>query len=176
MNRSQEHGLVCGKRRERFKTLSFRTALYLTLNEQINTISNTLGLHAQRPEVYIFSPWSSLLKPFLDLCTGHCFSSRACCGEFSLLLLGPNQEDNSQESEHLFPQVQKSAADCWSLQPGVSVWVAGWKPLSLPAMEFSIKIQHLGPQNTEDKPASTHIFSHPVICSLSPNGDFILRA
>ena len=35
--------------RDRFKILNLRTALYLTLNEQINTISNALGLHAQKP-------------------------------------------------------------------------------------------------------------------------------
>lgn len=45
--------------RHRFKTLNLRTAFYLTLSEQINSISKALGLHIQKPTSF---PFGSLFR------------------------------------------------------------------------------------------------------------------
>lgn len=99
MNRSQEHGLVCGKKRDRFKILNLRMALCLPLTEQINTISNALAVYAPKPTNFTLS----YLFQNHHCCPDHCFPFRACCGKLSLLLLSPSQEDSCQESELLFP-------------------------------------------------------------------------
>lgn len=80
------------------------------------------------------------------------FPFRACCKNS---LPYCRQWESCQESESLYPEVQRWAADCFSLRPCASFLAAGsrWEENSpsLPAMEFSVQIAFRAPEMHETK-------------------------